>query len=99
MEEKEIISLIEQRQAIKEKIEEAELKCKAVDKQIEDALGAGTHHIGIYSVQSIDADYTTFDSTKFKKEHPEFIEKYNKTSKRHTFKITELDNVKNQEQL
>lgn len=90
MSEEELVSLVEQRQALKDKIDEMEAMRKALDAQIEAETGMGTHGVGRWSVYIADVEHMTFDNKAFKAEHADMYEQYQKTGTVHTVYITEV---------
>jgi len=86
----EALELIQKRQAFIEQVKILEETRKSIDVRIEDVLGPGTHRIGSYSVTIQDTTETRFDTTAFKKAHPELVEEFNKTGNKHVFRIVEV---------
>ena len=79
----EVLRLIKHRQSCIEQV-------KALDGDIEELLGIGTHKVGSYSVIIQDTTETRFDSSSFRKEYPDLAAKFNKTGNKHIFRIVEV---------
>ena len=86
----EVLELIQKRQAFIEQVKALEETRKSIDVRIEAFLGPGTHRIGSYSVIIQDTTENRFDTTAFKKAHPELVEEFNKTGNKHIFRIVEV---------
>ena len=85
-----INDLLIARAMAKAESDEADARRKKYDAVIEELVGYGCHQIGGYSITVADTTEERFDSTKFKKEHPEMVEAYTETRPKHVFKIIEL---------
>jgi predicted phage-related endonuclease len=90
-----IEDLLEARAKAKSESDEADARRKMLDAEIEDLVGIGCHQIGGYSITVADTKEDRFDSTRFKKEHPEMVEEYTETRPKHVFKIMVLKSTKN----
>ena len=86
----EVLELIQKRQAFIEQVKSLEDRRKALDGDIEELLGIGTHKVGSYSVIIQDTTETRFDSSSFRKEYPDLAAKFNKTGNKHIFRIVEV---------
>ena len=86
----ELLRLIQRRQSLIEQVKSLEDRRKALDGDIEELLGIGTHKVGSYSVIIQDTTETRFDSSSFRKEYPDLAAKFNKTGNKHIFRIVEV---------
>jgi ABC-type taurine transport system substrate-binding protein len=90
MEKESLLSLVEKRQAFVAEIDKITAEKKELDEMIENFVVSGTTHVGKWSISVIDSEVVMFDSTRFKKENPNLVARYNKTTKRHSLTIKEL---------
>lgn len=89
-----IEDLLSARAMAKAEADAADTRRKQYDAQIEELVGFGCHQVGGYSITVSDTTEDRFDSTRFKKEHPEMVEAYTDTRPKHVFKIIELKDTK-----
>lgn len=85
-----VLALIEARNRMKAESDYLDEQRKAMDAQIEVALGQGLHHVGAWSITVQDTTEDRFDSTRFRKDNPEMAAAYTKSASKHIFKIVAI---------
>jgi predicted phage-related endonuclease len=86
---KEMINLLDQRKAISDIIDSAQKEKDKLNKDIEDRAGSGTHQYGKWKVSISDFTKSTFDTSSFKKDHPDMVGSYLKETTVHQMRVEE----------
>jgi len=83
-------SMLEHRAMLKNQIAEIQEQVKELDEGIKRDLGDGNHHVGRWSVTIGEKEVSRFDSTAFKKAHPDIASAFTKTKTETLYQVREL---------